>query len=496
MLAGLFAHHVSGRHRPASEERVQVAEDRCRRHRLMGLQPGPDGLEERLPPLFLGGDQAFLPAHLARASEASHPCGPMPEAGLVLLERHTPCPAKRGHQRADRLDGLRLLGQHHAVRSVSAHPVALPHGLGQSIHGQRRHQRPAHAARRGPGCRVGSGPLLPVAGWQPLLEPCPPWHRAAAVQENGLAEVVNGPVAVGLQAGWVPADGTVGKRHGDGRESLLTAASRATTSALRFAPGCQPGCHGVFAHPWPRPVAMGQEAQRPLRSRRLGKPDAPCGRGMPGVILAACIHQCRPRCRRGRTDPIHPGRLSPTVDLGDPSDRHQSVRVPAPEQCGQVPSLLPALRLGRSAEPTAPALAAPFRGGPIELGPVRGRTATGFRCLRRPYRADRVSHDLAFVSSSSTGGPSAPVPVGSLHLPWWPSPSSDRRAVACSPFLSPLGIGQRCRRLRQWPDHPWGFPGAARRSGRRRRGPRCPGGGTACRCADSRPAPPLHTPLW
>ena len=199
---------------------------------------------------------------------------------------------------------------------------------------------------------------------------------------------------------------------------------------------------------------------------------------------------------RGRTGTIDPWRLSPTVDLGDTANRHQSVRVTSQEQFGQVSSLPPALRLGRSADPNAPALDSPCRGGPIDLGPVRGRKATVVRCPGRPDRSDGVCHGLSFLSSSATGGQSAPVQGGSLHLPGWPSPSPYRMACACSHCLSPLGIGQLCSRLSQWPDPPWGFPGAASRSGRRRRVTLFPGGGLSCRYADSRPAPPLHRPLW
>jgi hypothetical protein len=124
------------------------------------------------------------------------------------------------------------------------------------------------------------------------------------------------------------------------------------------------------------------------------------------------------------------------------------------------------------------------------------RRATVFRCRGRPYRADRVYHGLAFVSSSSTRGKSAPFQVGSLHLPWWPYPSDYRMAFASSHILYPLGIGWLYRQLRQWPDHPWGFPCSASRTCRRRRVPLCPGGGLSCRGADSRAAPPLHVPFW
>jgi hypothetical protein len=69
-------------------------------------------------------------------------------------------------------------------------------------------------------------------------------------------------------------------------------------------------------------------------------------------------------------------------------------------------------------------------------------------------------------------------------------------AFASSHILYPLGIGQLYSQLSQWPDHPWGLPCSARRTCRRRRVPRCPGGGLSCRGADSRPAHPLHIPFW
>jgi len=161
-----------------------------------------------------------------------------------------------------------------------------------------------------------------------------------------------------------------------------------------------------------------------------------------------------------------------------------------------VPYLLPALLLGRSEDPKAQVLDSPFHGGPVDLGPLCGRRATVVRCLGRPSRADRGSPGLSFLSSYSTRGQSAPFQGGSLHLPWWPSPSDDRMAFASSHILYPLGIGLPCGGLSQLIDNPWGLPCAARRTCRRRRVPRCPGGGLSCRWADDRPVQPLHIPLW
>jgi hypothetical protein len=156
---------------------------------------------------------------------------------------------------------------------------------------------------------------------------------------------------------------------------------------------------------------------------------------------------------------------------------------------------LPLLRLCRSEDPKAQALDYPFRGGPIDLGPVRGRIATVFRCLGQPYRTDRVCHCHSFVSSYSTRGKSAPFQVGSLHRPGWPYPSYYWRAFASSHILYPLGIGQLCSRLSPWPDRPWGFPCSASRRCRRRRVTLSPGGGLSWRWADYRPAHPLHVPF-
>ena len=158
--------------------------------------------------------------------------------------------------------------------------------------------------------------------------------------------------------------------------------------------------------------------------------------------------------------------------------------------------LLPALLLGRSEAPKAQVLDAPFHGGPVDWGPLRGWRATVFRCLGPPYRTDRVCHGLSSVSSDSTGETSAPFQGGSLHLPRWPYPSDDRMAFASSHLLYPLGIGWLYSQLRQWPDDPWGLPCSASRTCRRRRVPLCPGGGLSCRGADSRAVPPLHVPFW
>jgi hypothetical protein len=156
----------------------------------------------------------------------------------------------------------------------------------------------------------------------------------------------------------------------------------------------------------------------------------------------------------------------------------------------------PALLLGRAADPKAQVLDAPFRCGPIALGPLRGRSAPVVRGLGRPSRAARVCPGLAFVSSDSTGGTSAPCQVGALPLPWWPAPSDDRLAFASSHILDPLGLGPLDRQLSQLPDPPWGFPCSVSRKCRRRRVPRCPGGGLSGRWADARPAHPLHRPFW
>src|SRR5512134_282700 len=148
-----------------------------------------------------------------------------------------------------------------------------------------------------------------------------------------------------------------------------------------------------------------------------------------------------------------------------------------------------------SEDPKAQALDSPFRAGPIDLGPIQAWRATVFRCLKRPYRTDRVSHCLSSFSPYSTSGKSAPFQVGSFHPCGWPYPSYYRRTFASSHLLYPLSIGRLCSRLSQRPDSPWGLPCSASRRCRRRRVTLSPGGGLSCRWADYRPAHPLHVPF-
>src|SRR4029453_10823710 len=78
---------------------------------------------------------------------------------------------------------------------------------------------------------------------------------------------------------------------------------------------------------------------------------------------------------------------------------------------------------------------------------------------------------------------------------WWPYPADYRRAFASSHILYPLGIGRLYSQLSQVPDAPGGLPCSVSRRCRRRRVTLCPGGGLSCRCADYRPAHPLHVPF-
>jgi hypothetical protein len=112
---------------------------------------------------------------------------------------------------------------------------------------------------------------------------------------------------------------------------------------------------------------------------------------------------------------------------------------------------------GRSEDPKAQALDSQCRGGPIDLGPVHAWRATVVRCLKRPYRADRVSHCPSSFSSYSTRGKSAPFQVGSLHPGGWPYPSDYRRAFASSHIPYPLGIGLPCGRLSRLARPPMGL---------------------------------------
>src|SRR5262245_20986983 len=133
---------------------------------------------------------------------------------------------------------------------------------------------------------------------------------------------------------------------------------------------------------------------------------------------------------------------------------------------------------GHSEDPTVQALDSPFRGGPIALGPVHAWIAAVFRCLRRPYRSDQVSHRPSAFSSDSICGKSAPFQVGYLHPCGWPDPSDYWRAFASSHLLDPLGLGLPCGRLCRLIDNPWGLSCSTSRTCRRRRVSLCPGEGS------------------
>jgi hypothetical protein len=271
-----------------------------------------------------------------------------------------------------------------------------------------------------------------------------------------VAAMVQSPLAIGVQAGVVVASATVVERHVDRRSGLLAAASRANAVAWRGALGVNPRFQGVVARHVPHPVTPRQAAERPWLPGGLRAIDAPHRGRLPGVIRTAVVAPLGTLVGRGHPGPVAPWRLPATVDLGDPPDRYPHLGVTAEEPVGQVPYGLPARRRGRLADPHAQGLDAPCRGGPLALGPIRGRSATVWRGLGRPSRADRGYQGLAGVSSDATGGTSAPLPVGSLHRPWWPSPADDRMAFAAAHRLSPLGMGQLDRQWRQWPDHLWG----------------------------------------
>jgi hypothetical protein len=50
--------------------------------------------------------------------------------------------------------------------------------------------------------------MFPIAGFPPLVDQRPPWPRAHAAQDNVLADVVHGPLDLGVQDVVVVACGT------------------------------------------------------------------------------------------------------------------------------------------------------------------------------------------------------------------------------------------------------------------------------------------------
>jgi hypothetical protein len=149
------------------------------------------------------------------------------------------------------------------------------------------------------------------------------------VPKATLAEMVKGPVAIGLQEVVVAADGTVGERHRDRREGLRAAASGANAVAWRVELGCEPRCQGVFGHQWQHPAASRREAPRPLCPRGLGPIDAPHRGGVPGVRPPESIAPLGTLVRRGHAFPVAPWRRPPPVALGHTPHRHEGLGVTA-----------------------------------------------------------------------------------------------------------------------------------------------------------------------
>jgi hypothetical protein len=270
--------------------------------------------------------------------------------------------------------------------------------------------------------RVVPPPMFPIAGLQPWFDQLPSWPRAKAVQETGLADMVKGPWAIGVQDVVVWADGPVAECHVDLLEGLLAAASGATAVAWRVDLGFKPRVQGVVDDHWPPPITPRRDAQRPLFAVGRGNRDAPHRGSLPGVRLPQGVDQLGTRLWRGHTFPVDPWRMPPAVHLSDTPDRHPHVGVPASEPCGEVTPLFPTRLLGRSDDPRAQALDDPLGRAPVELVPGGGRTATGVRCREWPNRSGRVDPRRSSCSSSSPGGTSAPLQGGALHLRGGPLP--------------------------------------------------------------------------
>ena len=198
-LEGLFTDHMAVVHGPASEDRVQMANDAFCGDGLRGFQPGPDLLKECLHLLFLGRDQEFLPPHLPMEPEEIKALGPLYKAGLLRMERQTPFLQKGGDHGARLLNGGQALCHHEDVVGIPGDPVAFPQSCGQSIKGDIRQQWADHAALGRPFRRVVQRAVFPVPGLQPLFDQLPPWQRANAVQDDVVAEVVKGALDIGVQ---------------------------------------------------------------------------------------------------------------------------------------------------------------------------------------------------------------------------------------------------------------------------------------------------------
>jgi hypothetical protein len=247
---------------------------------------------------------------------------PVHNAGFLRMERQTPFVEKRGDHRVRLLNGRHAFGHHNDVIGIPGHPVPFPQPFGQSIEGDVGQQWAHHAALGSTFRRGVQRALFPIASFQPLFDQLSPWHQAKAVQDKVLADMVKGPLDIGVQDVVVVADGTVVECHVDLLDGILAAASGAKAVALRFELRFKPRFQGVFNHHLHHPITQRRDAQRPLFAIGLGDIDAPDRGGSPGLRLTQVVDQLGTLLGRGQPFPVDPWRLPPTVDLGDPPHRH------------------------------------------------------------------------------------------------------------------------------------------------------------------------------
>jgi hypothetical protein len=238
------------------------------------------------------------------------------------MERQPPFVEKGGDHGARLLDSGQAFGHPDDVIGIPGDPGSFPQLFGQSIEGNSCQQWAADAALGSAFRRVVECALFPIARFQPWFDQLPPWHRADAVQDEGLANMVKSPLDIGVQDVLVVADGTVVERHVDLLDGILATAAGAKAVALRFELSFEPRFQGVFDHHLQHPVTYRRDAQRPWLPVGLRDIDAPDRGGLPGLILTEVIDQLGPLLGCGHPFPVAPWRLPSTVDLRAAPDRH------------------------------------------------------------------------------------------------------------------------------------------------------------------------------
>jgi hypothetical protein len=114
----------------------------------------------------------------------------MHKVDFLRMARQPPFVETGCHHGARLLNGRQAFGHHDDVIGIPGHPVPFPQSFGPSIEGDICQQWAHHAALGGAFRRVVQCTMFPIAGFQPLFDQLPPWHRANEVQDTALADVV------------------------------------------------------------------------------------------------------------------------------------------------------------------------------------------------------------------------------------------------------------------------------------------------------------------